>query len=69
MSMLSIWTDKKGKRLKMKKKQYSKDELNLYLLADMIVDFTCAIRDGYRDYATTVKTGIEKLSNEFNYEN
>ena len=53
----------------MKKKQYSEDELNLYLLADMIVDFTCAIRDGYRDYATTVKNGIEKLSKEFNCAN
>ena len=53
----------------MKKRQYSEDELNLYLLADMIVDFTCAIRDGYRDYATTVKNGIEKLSKEFNCAN
>jgi hypothetical protein len=53
----------------MEKVEYTEDELNLYLLADMIVDFTCAIRDGYREYATTVKNGIEKLSLEFNHAN
>ena len=38
---------------------YTKEQLDAFYLADLLVDYRCAVRDGMMDYAAKVRLQVE----------